>query len=426
MDNSDIKIINWNKLPCFIWEDYAAIVSKVNNKLVIARVKQNELNTEKTLREAEQNHLFDWIDNNNFQETNVKSLTLCITEKCNCACKYCFLDAQTTGKVMSIDCMHSAIDFAFNKFSGNKVIVSAFGGEPGTQEKLINEMIKYSNQEKEKYNIPELKFSITTNGIISNSLISTLIDNNFDVSLSMDGIEEVQNFQRPLANNNDSFIIAFDTLKVLLKNKINVRIRATVTNFSVSKMIEATHLFGSIGAKQLHFEAVTDGGRAKRSEEILKQPNPVVFGENLIECINVAKIYGMDIFCTPFVRCDGTINGRLVIGANGMVSSCVEVQNEKHPLSKAFYMGKVNLNGPTLLENSKMRDINNCSDDSLQMYKKKCESCPYLLFCKSSCPVRNYRATGNNLVTDPFKCVLIQTIMPALLVEFYKSTYKSN
>ena len=47
----------------------------------------------------------------------------------------------------------------------------------------------------------------------------------------MDGIEEVQNKQRPLANGSNSHDVVVYTLTKLLKSNMHIRIRSTVTKY---------------------------------------------------------------------------------------------------------------------------------------------------------------------------------------------------
>jgi len=424
MNRESVKIQNWHGLPCLIADNSAAIFSYVDNELIVAEVPQEDLNKEKTLELAKTNHLFDGTTKKEIEKPE-KQLILCLTERCNCKCRYCFLDANTTGEIMSKEIVHSAIQFAFERYQGNTVIVSAFGGEPGTQETLIREMVEYSKSIKDNYDIVNLKFAITTNGIISDSIIDFLIQNKFDVSLSMDGIEEVQNKQRPLANGSNSYDIAIHTLTKLLKNNIRIRIRSTVTKYSVNKMTDAVHLFGKMGVGQIHFEPVTREGRAKIITEDMQVPDVAEFSEELLKCIKIAKEYDTDINCSLFAHCHGSIKNKMVVGAGGMISPCVEVQNEKHLLTDSFKMGQIIPQTKTQLDFTTMRTICSQTKEQQKENKQKCENCPFLLFCNHSCPVRNYRSTGHSEHTDSFRCNLFKIVMPFILLEFYNNTFNN-
>lgn len=411
-----ISVINYHNLPCLLSGDYGIIFSYINNKFVCVRIPIERINDKDLYKKFKENDFFKWINIGNIEHED-KQLTLSITERCNCKCKYCFLDANTTGAVMTKEIIHSAIDYAFNFYAGHKIIVNAFGGEPTTQFGLIKEMVDYANKQKDKYSVKP-RFAITTNGILSDEILDFLIENNFDCSVSIDGIEDVQNRQRPLANGKPSFQQAYYSLKRLTNSGCFVRVRSTVTKYSVSKMPEAVDLFGEIGVEQIHFEPVTLAGRAMNLPDELMPPQLEEYVQALIKSIEKAKQYNSHINFSIFSHCNGSIQNKMIVGASGMISACVEVQNQHHSLSSIFSMGKIDKSIVSITK----KNIKDKLFDHPSI-QEKCKDCPYLLFCANSCPVRNYRATHNIWHTEPFKCELYHRIMPYILNEFYKSTY---
>lgn len=413
---TDKTIINYHHLPCLVDGDSGIIFSYVNNKFVCVKVPLTYIGTDELFQQAKKSNFFKWVQIGNIEHED-KQLTLSITERCNCNCKYCFLDANTTGHVMTKAILHSAIDYAFKFYSGHKLIINAFGGEPSTQAELVKEMVKYANEKKETYSITP-RFAITTNGVLSEEFIDFLIANDFDCSVSIDGIEQVQNRQRPMANGAPSFQQAYHTLQRLVKAGNFVRVRSTITKYSLNYMIDAVDLFGKIGVQQIHFEPVTKAGRASNLPDELLPPEVDEYVEQLIACIEKAKQYNTHINFSIFSHCNGSITNKMIIGATGMISACVEVQNKQHPLSKIFEIGCITGKNVNITKLSiKDKSFN------APVIQEKCKDCPYLLFCANSCPVRNYRATGNIWYTEPFKCELYHKIMPYILKEFYKSTY---
>lgn len=414
-----MEIINYHNLPCLLIDDAEAVVfSYVKNKFVCVKTKRSQLFSDDFYSVLSNNDFFKWVEIGNIEHED-KQLTLSLTEQCNCNCKYCFLDANTHGAIMSIDTLHSAISYAFKLYTGHKVVVNAFGGEPSTQEHLVREMVAFSNSIKEEFNVTP-RFAITTNGVLNDRFIDFLIENDFDCSISIDGVEDVQNKQRPLANGNPTYDQVIYSLKRLVEARLFVRIRATITKYSVNRMVDAVRLFGKIGVEQIHFEPVTLAGRAVDLPDELLPPPLDEYVEQLLLCIQEAKIYGSHINFSIFSHCNGSIKNKMIVGASGMISSCVEVQSEKHFLSDLFGMGRFDNDGHALITKASVEGTPlGITPDILE----KCKNCMYLLFCANSCPVRNYRATGNIWHTEPFKCNLYHKIMPSILYEFYKATY---
>lgn len=411
-----MEIISWNGLPCLLDGDKAILFSYIGDSLVASQVEKSKLLSPNMLILAEENHLFDCLTTSNkLVDLPIKQITLCLTERCNCRCRYCFLDANTSGHIMSENTIRNAIDYAFKAFQNHTVVLSAFGGEPGTQEGLIRFFVQYAKKQAPKHNINVI-FAITTNGIIQDSLIDFLIQNNFVCTISADGIEEVQNYQRPLANGKETFKQVIRTIEKLTCHNIEVKIRSTVTRFSLPKMVESVKLYGQLGVSQIHFEPVTIAGRALSIEENLRQPSPQEYAQQLILCIQEAAIYKTKINFSFCSKCTGTLKNKLIFGANGLISSCVEVQSEQHEFANLFRMGKLNKDGSVSLSTQHLLQVSSNN-------KEECQNCPYRIFCNNSCPIRNYRATGNYLTTEPFKCELFKEIIPYILQNMYKNTF---
>ena len=112
----------------------------------------------------------------------------------------------------------------------------------------------------------------------------------------------------------------------------------------------------------------------------------------------------------------------MIVGANGMISSCVEVQNEKHEFSNYFRVGQFKERENVII----LSDSKIVATDSKQYFKQdKCLNCPYKIFCKDSCPIRNYRATGDFHQTEPYKCELFHLIMPHILYNLFLTTFSN-
>ena len=410
-------IIQWNGLPCLIDGDKGVLFSYVGDTLVSSMVDVSSLQSSELYTLASEKHLFDCLNSSNIlMDVPVKQVTLCLTERCNCRCKYCFLDANTTGMVMSEQTIRNAINYAFNSFRGHTVVLSAFGGEPGTQESLIRYFVGYAKEQAPNYSI-NLLFAITTNGVILDSLVDFLIQNNFVCTISADGIEEVQNYQRPLANGKGTYARVMKTIESLVHNNIEVKIRSTVTKFSLPKMVDSVKLYGKLGVSQIHFEPVTIAGRATAVADDLQQPSPDEYAQQLILCINEAAKYHTKVNFSFCSRCTGSLKNKLIFGANGLISSCVEVQNEKHEFAGLFKMGQLNQDGSVSLAANHLSQLPNSNST------EDCVNCPYRIFCSNSCPIRNFRATGNYFITEPYKCELFKQIIPYILRNMYANTY---
>lgn len=163
-------------------------------------------------------------------------LFLCVANMCNMRCTYCFAHQGDYGKkqgIMSKEVAYSSIDWYLSIVPENcDAYIIFFGGEPLLAKETIISACNYAN---EKYPGRRINFHLVTNAVLlDRQFIDFLSENNFGVAVSIDGGKQVQNLQRPLANNGDSF---YETTKNLpyLFSKINrVHARGTYCDFSLN------------------------------------------------------------------------------------------------------------------------------------------------------------------------------------------------
>lgn len=423
-------IVNWNGLPCLHdrVSGKSAIFTNIGGELTICRVDTCKLNDISVFNQMEAAGGFKCIDKNEEGSLHEFTLVLSVTEKCNAKCKYCFLDAQDDGEDMDIDLIEKSIDLAISLSKGRMINFAAFGGEPSLRADLVRHMVDYAKMRCSDIGIDnnKIKFSITTNGYFNDSFCDFLINNRFNVSFSMDGIPMVQNEQRPCAMN----LSQLEKNLTRLANSICIlKVRSTVTEYSAQYMLESAKYLHGLGVKRIHYEPVTPGGRAGNNEGAIRQPDVTVFSDNLIGCIQYGETKGMDIICFPYMNinnapiafCDGSIKNRIVVGPHGVLSTCVEVQDETHPLYDYLGVGHYDDDKKEFIFDYDTRRI--CHDCSLNKKHLECETCAYAFFCAGGCPTRNYRGTQNSDTISEFRCGIMKRVMPFVLRRFYDKTF---
>lgn len=130
------------------------------------------------------------------------------TDYCNLNCKYCSLgDLYTFGKKehknINLQYAINILKYIFNiKPQGADFALGFFGGEPlvnaGFIKKII-EQAKILNKEKKL----KLEFLITTNATLIDRYMGFLVENNFNILISLDGDEKGQGY-RVFANNGEN------------------------------------------------------------------------------------------------------------------------------------------------------------------------------------------------------------------------------
>jgi uncharacterized protein len=155
---------------------------------------------------------------------------------------------------MNLETAKKAIDFVVNNYyksNGNKEKpnISYFGGEPTL---LWDEIIvPLTIWAEEKYN-NLISFSITTNGTLLNKeKILFLKEHNIYPLLSMDGSEEVQNYNRPCRDGSPSFPLVFKNIPFLLENFPNMTFRATINQSTCNKVFDSYLFASSMGFQNI-------------------------------------------------------------------------------------------------------------------------------------------------------------------------------
>lgn len=423
------KCINWHGLPCLLTgsekEDTAAIFTNIRGQLVVCTLPADTLDTPEAFEAIQETGGFDCLGKTMALQDEF-TLVLSLTERCNAGCKYCFLDAQTSGNTISEALIHSAIDYVAANRLGRHINVAAFGGEPSTAPELVREMVRYANRAL----LQEHHFSITTNGYFDDAFCDFLGENQFHISLSMDGIEAVQKVQRPSAV---PFSQLEKNIRKLLSYGCQIKVRATVTEFSAAYMVDFVKYLASLGVKRVHFEPVTSGGRAEQATIYTRPPKPEVFVAQLFACIDCGAELGIDVLSFPYMNmliapavfCDGNIQNRLVVGATGVLSTCVEVQNPKHELFHALGVGSYDQTANALcLEHQNRRPFYRGQTDLVRT--NTCKDCAFHFFCAGGCPVRNYRGTGCTDIISDYRCTVTKMVLPEILDRYYKETFLKN
>lgn len=158
------------------------------------------------------------LDSSDYKRLILKSkgsqLILILTEACNLRCKYCVYSNQYeyhktySGKRMDFQTAKTAIDIymeLYNKkrMNGFREIprISFYGGEPLLEYELIGKIIDYCKEENF-----HPQFLVTTNGTIFNKkIVELIVNNNFNLTFSLDGNKMNNDRNRVFINGKGTF-----------------------------------------------------------------------------------------------------------------------------------------------------------------------------------------------------------------------------
>jgi len=167
----------------------------------------------------------------------IPMLVFCTTENCNLRCKYCVYSGNYptstrvhNSKKLEWNIAKQAIDFFIEKskkIEASEKFISFYGGEPLLNFEIIRLTVDYIKRRE-----IDVKFTITTNLTLANDeIINFLIDNNFMITVSIDGPECIHDTYRMSKNETKTHSIILQNLHKIknidfdyFKNKIYINV----------------------------------------------------------------------------------------------------------------------------------------------------------------------------------------------------------
>ncbi len=158
---------------------------------------------------------------------NLNQLTFEVTDACNLKCKYCGYGEfygdydKRHNKNLSVDKAISLLSYLIKKWesslstSYNKTTyISFYGGEPLLNTSFIKTIVEWVN--KQDISQCDFRFTMTTNGVLLKRHIDFLVENNFQILVSLDGSEKCHSYRVDHKNNN-SFDKVYKNMKYIQK-----------------------------------------------------------------------------------------------------------------------------------------------------------------------------------------------------------------
>lgn len=228
----------------------------------------------------------EYISNEPLQSPPLYALSLAIAQKCNMGCTYCYADQGDFGgptKNMSLETALKAIDLLVKDCPENgKAQLTFLGGEPLINRKAIREATIYAEKIAKQKNI-QINYSITTNGtLVTESDAEFFEEYGFSVTVSLDGIGENHDLNRPMKGGKGSYDTIIKNIQPLLslQKKMQVSVRVTVTpeNSNLPAILDE---FIQMGFHGVGFSPLL---RSSNGKNEMNQEQLSIMLENMIAC----------------------------------------------------------------------------------------------------------------------------------------------
>ena len=341
------------------------------------------------------------------KQQGISHLCLIVTDDCNFRCKYCiysenyFYSKRIKNTNMPISVAKASVDYYFNNnkesIKYNPLIVSSigfYGGEPLCNWSLIKDIVKYS----QKYD-PNCYFSITTNGLLMNEeKIKFMLDNNFSISVSLDGGKDEHDKNRIDRFGNGTFDRVFRNLSMMqeaidkrpdakLKNSM---LHILITKDNITNLLSIEKFFAAYPKLRSHVFSIsnvnamnTDYYKSQNSPDVLKNRNDQIlfllneykknenaddkflraFFNDTQTAVDQLMPYQENLFfgsCIPGSH-------KLTVGTDGRFHACEKI-NQNYPIGSVY-------------EGLNYSKISAYLNELLNIRKEKCRNCNLLGLC---------------------------------------------
>lgn len=331
-------------------------------------------------------------------DSNIKTVTLVLTEACNLSCKYCYENYKSNNN-MPIDVAYSIIDkelMNYDKY--DSIFIDFFGGEPFLRFDNIKKIVNYVKEKELSKN--NVYFVTSTNGTLVHGTIAEWLKNNkniIDVGLSLDGTPAMHNDNR--SNSFDKIDIDF-----FVENFGYHPVKMTISPNTLRNMSEGVIYLHELGFKvncNLAFGVDWSNPDYKGilSEELMKLIDYYMNNSDIQPCsmLNAEiKHLGYENDDEFSIKWCGTSTNMHTYDVNGDKYHC------------QYFL-------PNSIGEEKARKSNNISliqKIDLSLLDDKCKGCSVREACPS-CYGANYAVFGDVYHKDEDMCELTKIILKA-------------
>lgn len=210
-------------------------------------------------------------------------VVICITEKCNLRCKYCYMVGKNNLNSMDFDVAKKIIDFTLENrdvFSKKNVIFDFIGGEPFLEIDLLSDITEYLKKSIEEKDHPwreNYTIRILTNGINYDSeKVQNYIQknrSNLVIGFSIDGNKEKHNLQRVFENGRGSYDLVVKNVPLWLSQFPNSYAKVTFSHDDLSFLKNSIVNLWELEIKDISANIIF--------ENVWDKSDPVIFEKQL-------------------------------------------------------------------------------------------------------------------------------------------------
>ena len=353
-----------------------------------------------------------------------------VTNFCNGDCIYCQAGSNVENgfKMMSQETARRAVDLAMQS-PQHHLTFEFQGGEPLSNFEIIKFIVEYSKSKKVD---KVISYNIVTNlTLLTDEMLDFIKEHKIGISTSLDGHEEVHNYNRPLADMSKTHKKVTDAIRTLKAEGIPCGAIQTTTRKSLAKPSRIIDEYLRQGMNSVFIRPLTPLGMAKKrwqeigysTREFLdfyRESLEYIIEKNK-EGIHISEGHA-SIFLSKILKgigknymelrspCGATL-GQVAYYYDGNVYTCDEGRMLAEMGDETFKVANVYENTYDDMIDSKVCKAT-CKYSILEGLPQ-CSDCVYLPYC-GTCPVINY-AFEKDLITrsanENYRCEIYKGML---------------
>lgn len=327
-------------------------------------------------------------------------LTLHLTDSCNLACKYCYVNQSVHN--MSLAVAKAAVDMAAKQPGHTGIIF--FGGEPLLRRQLIYDTVAYGNS----LNLQgKFHYKITTNGtLLDREFLNFSRENEIFIALSHDGV--AQDVNRVTHDDCGTFEAVTQAATALLKVRPYAPVMMTVAPNTVGFYAQGVQYLYELGFRYLICSLDYAGNWSEHDLRTLKQQYEI-----LSDWYETLTLREEKFYFSPFeVKISSHIRGKnhcaercelgkkqISVAPDGRLYPCVQfVGREEYCIGDVF----------SGIDREKQQQLYLLNEKE----KAPCQDCAIQNRCNHHCACLNMQSTGDLRAVSPVLCANERMLLP--------------
>jgi uncharacterized protein len=344
-------------------------------------------------------------------DSSVLTAWLHVTNACNLRCPYCYIHKTAEGMddATGVAAVNAVVASAV-KHGFQAVKLKYAGGEASLDHRLMLRLHQLARELTAERGL-RLDATLLSNGVhLPAGLIKTMRDQEIKLMVSLDGVGEQHDAQRPTVNGGPSFRFVERTISRLIRLGHPPHLSITVTGRNAAGLADAVR-FALDRDLTFSLNFFRDNECASTFTDLQYEEQAIidamlaafsVIEERLPRWSVLGAVLDRGQLLERRQRSCGVGQDYVVIDQRGRVAKChMEIERS---------LGDVFTHDPLSLVRADTSSALNLISDE----KEGCRNCTWRYSCSGGCTIATFRATGRYDVKSP-NCNIYKAIYPAAL-----------